>query len=100
MGADRLDAQLEPLAQFILILIVLLVVAAATTYILTKAVHRRRDRLHGKLSGSRRTKHSKIDLLTKSDTPAASSARKRRSRSEGSTARVDILKRSAEPGEE
>ena len=63
MGGDRLDAQLEPLAQFLLILITLLVVASITAYILSKLVQRRKQSAHNKLSNSRRTKESGINLL-------------------------------------
>jgi|GEM_PF-4943216 len=63
MGGDGLDQQLGPVAEFLLIIIALLFVAAVTAYFLTKAVQRRKERAHGKLSGSRRTGHSKIFLF-------------------------------------
>ncbi len=101
MGGDRLDAQLEPIAEFLLIFITLLVVAAVTSFLLSKAVQRRKQRAHNKLSGSRRTHHSKIDLFAKVDAAgegAASGGRhkhRRRSGSSGGKA-IDILKRSDE----
>jgi hypothetical protein len=67
VGGDRLDQQLGPVAEFLLIIMALLFVAAVTAYFLSKAVQRRKERAHGKLSGSRRTKHSKIDLFAKSE---------------------------------
>ncbi len=103
MGGDRLDAQLEPIAEFLLIFIVLLVVAAVTSFLLSKAVQRRKQRAHNKLSGSRRTHHSKIDLFAKVDAggEGASGGRhkhRRRSGSSGGKA-IDILKRSDEQTE-
>jgi hypothetical protein len=94
VGGDRLDQQLGPVAEFLLIVIALLFVAAVTAYFLSKAVQRRKERAHGKLSGSRRTNHSKIDLLTRNgpgaEAPKKSSAK---SRTRSSAPRIDILKR-------
>lgn len=98
MGGDRLDAQLEPIAEFLLIIIVLLVVASVTAYILSKVVQRRRERAHGKLSGSRRTKHSKIDLFAKPEEKSGGVDRKGSRRSGSSTNRIDIRKRPDESG--
>jgi hypothetical protein len=67
VGGDRLDQQLGPVAEFLLIIMALLFVASVTAYFLSKVVQRRKERAHGKLSGSRRTKHSKIDLLKRPD---------------------------------
>jgi hypothetical protein len=94
MGADRLDSQLAPIAEFLLIIIALLVVASVTAYFLSKAVQRRKERAHGKLSGSRRTKHSKIDLFAKQEETGRTSRGSGRSRrSSSGESRVDILKR-------
>jgi hypothetical protein len=81
MGSDRLDAVLEPLAQFLLLIILLLVVAAVSTYILTKAAARRRERRHRALSASKRLKETGIDLLARAeeDDRAPENRRKRRS---------------------
>lgn len=94
MGGDRLDAQLAPIAEILLIFIVLLSVAAVSAYFLSKAVQRRKERIHGKLSGSKRTKHSKIDLFAKSDEASRTSRGSGRSR-RGSSGRsgIDILRR-------
>ncbi len=67
MGGDSLDARLQPIAQFLLITILLMAVAAITAYVLSKYVQRKRERAHGKLSASRRGKHTKIDLLAKGE---------------------------------
>jgi hypothetical protein len=98
MGGDRLDQQLGPIAEFLLIIIALLFVAAVTAYFLTKAVQRRKERAHGKLSGSKRTKHSKIDLFAKPEETNRSSRGSGRSRSSSSgRGGIDIIKRPAEP---
>lgn len=98
MGADRLDQQLGPIAEFLLIIIALLLVAAVTAYLLSKAVQRRKERNHGRLSGSRRTKHSKIDLFAKSEETGRTSRGSGRSRrSSSGEGRIDITKRPAEP---
>ncbi len=103
MGGDRLDARLEPIAEFLLIFILLLVVAAVTSFVLTRAVQRRRERAHNKLSGSRRTQHSKIDLFAKADASgegATAHRHKHRRRSASSSSggkTIDILKG---PGEQ
>lgn len=103
MGGDRLDARLEPIAEFLLIFILLLVVAAVTSFVLTRAVQRRRERAHNKLSGSRRTQHSKIDLFAKADASGegATGHRHKHRRRSGSSSSggktIDILKG---PGEQ
>ena len=99
VGADRLDAQIEPIAQFLLLIILLTVVAAIVFFITNQVAKRRRERLHGRLSASRRTKHSKIDLFSGADEMnRASAARPRRRRSSGSThLSIDILKKPEAP---
>jgi hypothetical protein len=99
MGADRLDAQLEPLAQFLLLLILLVVVAAVSTYIIIKASARRDERRHRRLSASKRLKETGINLLPRSgeDEPAPQHSRRRRSGRSSSNLSIDILKRAEEP---
>ncbi len=101
MGGDRLDAQLAPVAEFLLIFILLLVVAAVTSFLLSRAVQRRRDRAHNKLSGSRRTQHSKIDLFAKVEPSGGrlggQNDRRRRGSSSSGQGTIDIVKRSDEP---
>jgi|GEM_PF-4520591 len=102
MGADRLDAQLEPLAQFLLLLILLVVVAAVSTYIIIKAAARRNERRHRKLSASKRLKETGINLLprTDEDSPAPQHSRRssgRRSSRSSNSHGIDILKRPAGP---
>ncbi len=65
MGGDTLDARLAPFAELLLILIVMIMVAAAASYVLMKIAQRRKEKAHNKLSASRRTKDSAIDLLAK-----------------------------------
>ncbi len=101
MGGDRLDAQLAPIAEFLLIFILLLVVAAVTSFLLSRAVQRRRDRAHNKLSGSRRTQHSKIDLFAKVEPSGGRSGDHNHRRRSGSSSygqgAIDIVKRPDEP---
>jgi Flp pilus assembly protein TadB len=101
MGAESLDAQLEPLAQLLLLIIFLIVVAVASAYILVKAAARRNERRHHKLSSSRRTKHTGINLLRSEDSDAAPQpARERSGRTSGrrrTNPGIDILKRPEEP---
>jgi hypothetical protein len=99
MGADRLDAQLEPLAQFLLLIILLVVVAAVSTYIIIKASARRNERRHRKLSASKRLKETGINLLPRSDEdpPAPQHSRRRRSSRSSSNLSIDILKRPEKP---
>jgi hypothetical protein len=99
MGGDRLDQQLGPIAEFLLIIIALLFVAAVTAYFLTKAVQRRKERAHGKLSGSRRTGHSKIDLFAKpEETGRTTRGSGRARRSSSGESGIDILKRPSGTG--
>lgn len=97
MGGDRLDQQLEPLAQVMLLVIILLIVAAISSYVLMKLATRRRERRHQKISNSRRMKDTSIDLFAKP--PAGAEGRsgrgsKQRSRRSGSARQtIDILKR-------
>ncbi len=51
MGGENLDAQLEPLAQLLILVIVLITVAALSFLIINKVAQRRRERAHLKLSG-------------------------------------------------
>ena len=67
MGADKLDAQLEGVALFLLIVIALIIVATLTSYILFKFVQRRKDKAHNKLSASRRGEDSGINLFEKAE---------------------------------
>jgi hypothetical protein len=97
MGGDRLDQQLGPIAEFLLIIIALLFVAAVTAYFLTKGVQRRKERVHGKLSGSKRTGHSKIDLFARGDETGRTTRGSGRSRrSSTGESGIDILKRPSE----
>jgi hypothetical protein len=98
MGADRLDAQLEPLAQLLLLLILLLVVAAVFTYVLIRAAARRREAKHRKLSASRRMKDTGINLIPGADAggeaPHQDRGRSRKSRrSSRERSGIDILRR-------
>ena len=67
MGGDNLDARLAPIAEILLILIVMIMAAGAASYVLMKIAQRRKEKAHNKLSASRRTKDSAINLLTQGD---------------------------------
>ncbi len=99
MGGDSLDAQLQPIAQFLLITILLMAIAAITAYVLSKYVQRKRERAHGKLSASRRGKHTKIDLFAKDEAAGNSRHRsgKRRRGGHSEGLKIDIMKRPEAP---
>ena len=93
MGGDSLDAQLEPIAQFLLVVIALIIVASLTSYILFKVVQRRKDKAHNKLSASRRDKDSGINLF---EAPQRTRRRSSGSKSRSSLNLVQILRDFAE----
>jgi hypothetical protein len=63
LGAERLDAVLEPIAEVLLLLMLLIAVATLTSIILSKLAARRRERLHNQLSASKRLEQTGIDLF-------------------------------------
>ena len=63
MGGENLDAILEPVAEILILILVLIAVAAVSIFFINKFAARRRDRAHQKLSASKRTKHTQVDLL-------------------------------------
>ncbi len=65
MGGDNLDTRLAPFAEFVLAIIVMMMVAAVASYVLMKIAQRRKEKAHNKLSASRRSKDSAINLLAK-----------------------------------
>ena len=98
MGGDNLDAQLEPIAQVLILIIVLIAVATLSFLIINKVALRRREQSHNKLSTSRRTKHTQVDLLGGSggneDEPERHrSVHQRRRRNSSQHAMIDILAR-------
>jgi hypothetical protein len=62
MGGEGLDAQLEPIAQALILIIVLIGIAAISFFIINKVALRRKEKAHNKLSTSRRSKHAWVDL--------------------------------------
>ena len=96
MGGESLDAGLEPIAQVLILLIVLIAFASIAFFITNKIAVRRKERAHDKLSTSRRSKHTWVDLSAGRDKRQAeastqrSSCRKRR-RSSSDHAMLDIL---------
>jgi len=98
MGGENLDAQLEPIAQILILIIVLFAVATLSFLIINKVARRRREQSHNKLSASRRTKHTQVDLLSGSSADTGEPARRRsvhrrRRRNSSQHAMVDILAR-------
>ena len=104
MGGENLDAQLEPIAQVLILIILLIAVATLSFLIINKVARRRLEQSHNKLSASRRTKHTQVDLLGGSsageDEPTRHrSVHQRRRRNSSQHAMIDILARPKEPPE-
>ena len=104
MGGENLDAQLEPIAQVLILVIVLIAVATLSFLIINKIARRRREQSHNKLSASRRTKHTQVDLLGGSgaakDEPARHrSVHQRRRRNSSHHGMIDILAQPKKPPE-
>jgi hypothetical protein len=86
MGGDSLDARLQPIAEALLMILVLAAVAAIASLIINHVARRRREQKHNKVSGSRRGKHTKSDLFTKTDpTSQGSSGNRKRGRERSSS---------------
>lgn len=101
MGGDNLDAQLGPVAEFVLAMIVMVMVAAVASYLLMKIAQRRKEKAHNKLSASRRGKDSAINLLAKGSdnegVPVERGGRERRKpRKRSDFDLVALLKQTAE----
>lgn len=104
MGGENLDAQLEPIAQILILIIVLIAVATLSFLIINKVALRRREQSHNKLSASRRTKHTQVDLLGGSAASTEEPARhrsvhQRRRRNSSNHAMIDILAQPKKPRE-
>ena len=104
MGGENLDAQLEPIAQVLILIIVLIAVATLSFLIINKVARRRRENSHNKLSASRRTKHTQVDLLGGSGADKEEPARhrsvhQRRRRNSSQHTMIDILARPKETPE-
>lgn len=105
MRAENLDEQLEPVAHALILIIVLIAVAAISFFVINKAAQRRKERAHHKLSGSRRTKHTQVDLFGSSGKADGESdeyrgKHTRRRRSSSHTPSIDILARPKEEPKE
>jgi hypothetical protein len=96
MGGENLDAGLEPIAQVLILIIVLIAVASIAFFIINKIAVSRKERVHNKLSTSRRSKHTWVDLSAGRDgsgvrnSAHGSEGRKRR-RSSSNHVMLDIL---------
>jgi FtsZ-interacting cell division protein ZipA len=101
MGGENLDAQLEPIAQALILILILIGIASITFFIINKVAIRRKEKAHNKLSASRRSQHTWVDLSGRSgvaeseEKPERSRRRKRRSNS--NHAMLDILARPKDP---
>lgn len=62
MSGEGLDAQLQPIAQALILIIVLIGIASVAFFIINKVAIRRKEKAHNKLSTSRRSKHGWLDL--------------------------------------
>lgn len=97
MGAEGLDAQLQPLAQALILIIVLIAIASAAFFIMNKIAVRRKEKAHNKLSTSRRSKHAWVDLSGSSGASETNErvgrSRQRKRRSSSSHVMLDILAR-------
>lgn len=105
MRADNLDEQLEPVAQALILIIVLVAVAAISFFVINKAAQRSKERAHHKLSGSKRTKHTQVDLFggaskVEGESGEYRAKHTRRRRSSSHTPAIDILARPKESGEQ
>jgi hypothetical protein len=63
MGDANLGEILEPLLPILILIAVLLTVGTVSFFVISKFSQMRRDRAHIKISGSRRTKHTQVDLF-------------------------------------
>ncbi|MDP8913952.1 MAG: hypothetical protein M3N39_10310 [Pseudomonadota bacterium] len=96
MGGENLDAQLEPIAQALILILVLIGIASIAFFIINKIAVRRKERAHNKLSTSRRSKHTWVDLSAGREGSHAEesthrSSRRRRRRSSSDHVMLDIL---------
>lgn len=93
MGGEGLDARLEPIAQALILVILLIGVAAISFFIINKVAIRRKEKAHNKLSASRRSKHTWVDLSGGSGTSESREGSKHRKRRRSSSNHVmlDIL---------
>ncbi len=97
MAGDNLDARLEPVAQAFILLLVLVAVASVAFFIINKVALRRKERAHNKLSTSRRSKHTWVDISVGRERPDAGGAsyraeHRRRRRSSSSHQMLDLGK--------
>lgn len=90
MGGDGLDAQLEPVAQALIIIIVLIGVSSNMFFIINKLAIRRKEKAHNKLSTSRRPEHTWVDLSGGGQGPEDDDRSSRSSRPTGDAAAVAI----------
>ena len=98
MGGESLDARLEPIAEILILLLVLLAVASLAFFFINKAAARRREKAHRKLSTSRRSKDSWVDLSgERGGQQMDRRPARRRSRQGSSNDLIDILAKLDEP---
>ena len=93
MGGEGLDAQLEPVAQALILIIILIGIAAVSFFIINKVALRRKEKAHNKLSASRRSKNAWVDLSGGSEASESAGRSKRRGkrRSRSKHVMLDIL---------
>jgi hypothetical protein len=103
MGPDSLDARLQPLAEFLLLLLLLIGIATVASIILSKMAARRRERAHNRVSASKRLGHTSIDLFGRDrpQSPAREVGQQTRQRARHPSAnlRIDLSRDPGEAGE-
>ena len=95
MGAEGLDAQLQPLAQALILILLLIGISAVAFFIINKIAIRRKEKAHNKLSTSRRSRNAWVDLSGSSGASETveknGRSRHRRRRSSSTHVMLDIL---------
>lgn len=102
MDGESLDAGLEPVAQALILIIALIAVAFLAFFIINKIAIRRKERVHNKLSTSRRSKHTWVDLSVeregaRTEESAQRSSKRRKRRSSSKHVMLDILVKPKKP---
>jgi hypothetical protein len=101
LGAERLDAVLEPLAEILLLLMLLIAVATLTSIILSKLAARRRERRHNQMSASKRLEQTGIDLFGRDrpesdEEPSKPPPTRKATPRSGDNLRIDLSQKSGE----
>lgn len=98
MSGEGLDAQLQPVAQALILIIVLIGIASVAFFIINKIAVRRKEKGHNRLSTSRRSRQGWLDLSEGSGASERTRRSKHRRKRHSSSKHVmiDILERPKE----